>query len=287
MNPLDRLGYGTAQSGRDYAGLKNHAFFKGVNFEKLKDENFKPTVASEVLNYFSEVSDDEEQKEGGDKADSLKAATRKVGEPSTVQKMLPGDKKIATRYSGGTTLDNTVVLTKQSFAAVNKLGEGAYGTVCLVKKRDDDRLFAVKEISKSKIMQFNKIDAVFRERDLLESSSDNAFVVLLECSFQDDDNLYFVTEYVKNGSLESIMKDVKLLPVDTVRFWTAEIVLALENLHKNDIAHRDLKPGNILIDNDYHTKLCDFGEAKIIKDISRAELQKEYDNAMEKLKREE
>lgn len=79
-------------------------------------------------------------------------------------------------------------------------------------------------------------------------------------------------EYAKNGTLERILKNVKTLPIETVRFWTAQIVLALEYLHENDISHRDLKTGNILLDEDYHIKLCDFGEAKKIEDINRDEL---------------
>ena len=113
-------------------------------------------------------------------------------------------------------------------------------------------------------MQNKKTDAVFRERDLLEEQAGNPLIVLLEAAFQDEDNLYFLMEYSENGSLEGLMKHVKPLPFETIRFWTAELVLALEDLHKTDIAHRDLKPGNILLDSDFHIKLCDFGEAKRI-----------------------
>lgn len=71
-------------------------------------------------------------------------------------------------------------------------------------------------------------------------------------------------EYADKGSLSSLIKNVKPLPLDTCRFFIAELVLALEYLHKQQIIHRDMKPENILIDSDYHIKLCDFGEAKII-----------------------
>ena len=94
-------------------------------------------------------------------------------------------------------------------------------------------------------------------------------------------------EYTPNGTLEGLMKHVKPLPIETIRFWAAELVLALEDLHKCDISHRDLKPGNILLDSDYHIKLCDFGEAKLIEGIDRDMLQKEYDDAMTKLQEEQ
>jgi len=56
--------------------------------------------------------------------------------------------------------------------------------------------------------------------------------------------------------------------METCRHLIAEIVLSLEYLHKNNISHRDLKPDNILLDKDYHIKICDFGEAKILDDLN-------------------
>lgn len=76
-------------------------------------------------------------------------------------------------------------------------------------------------------------------------------------------------EYAEKGTLERVIKHVRPIPIETVRFMTAEIVLALETLHEVDVAHRDLKPGNILLDEKYHVKLCDFGEAKHMPNIDR------------------
>jgi 3-phosphoinositide dependent protein kinase-1 len=72
-------------------------------------------------------------------------------------------------------------------------------------------------------------------------------------------------EYASNGSLSSLIRNVKPLPAETCKFFIAEIVIALEHLHTQNISHRDLKPENILLDEDYHLKICDFGEAKTIK----------------------
>lgn len=80
-----------------------------------------------------------------------------------------------------------------------------------------------------------------------------------------------------------MIKNVKpCIPIETCRFFIAEIVLALEFLHSNNISHRDLKPENILLDEKYHIKICDFGEAKVIKDINNDEVKKEYDVFREK-----
>lgn len=69
-------------------------------------------------------------------------------------------------------------------------------------------------------------------------------------------------EYAEKGSIESIIKNTKSLPIETCRYFIAEIVLALEYMHSKNICHRDLKPDNILLDSNFHVKICDFGEAK-------------------------
>ena len=127
--------------------------------------------------------------------------------------------------------------------------------------------YALKELSKAHILKYNKQNAVFRERDILEQVCDNPNIVSYECTFQDEDNLYFLLEFAEKGNLAQLIKVVKPIPIETCRFFIAEIVLALEYLHNMHIAHRDLKPENILLDEQFHIKLCDFGEAKVIKEI--------------------
>lgn len=78
----------------------------------------------------------------------------------------------------------------------------------------------------------------------------------------DEDFFYFLMEYAEKGTLEELLKGVGKIDVETCRWFLGEIVIALECLHKNSYVHRDLKPANLLLTNDYHIRLCDFGEAK-------------------------
>lgn len=89
-------------------------------------------------------------------------------------------------------------------------------------------------------------------------------------------------EYALKGTLEDAIKLSKGMPIETVRHFTAEIILALERLHSEEFCHRDLKPGNILFDEKHHLKLCDFGEAKETKGINRDLMQDEYEKFLKK-----
>ena len=90
----------------------------------------------------------------------------------------------------------------------------------------------MKELEKQHILRFSKHLAVIREKDILELVCDHKNIVSLECTFQDADNLYFLMEYAEKGSLSGLIKHVRPIPIETCRFMVAEIVLALEFLHK-------------------------------------------------------
>lgn len=147
----------------------------------------------------------------------------------------------------------------------------------MAEKKNDNMMFALKELEKEHILKYGKQNAVIREKDILEMVCEHKNIISLECTFQDEDNLYFLLEFAEKGSLISLIKNVDTIPIETVRYMVAEIVLALEHLHSQNISHRDLKPENILLDKDYHVKLCDFGEAKIVKTINEEAIQNDFD----------
>ena len=119
----------------------------------------------------------------------------------------------------------------ESFNKIHKLGDGAYGVVHKVEKKNDKIIFALKELEKEHILKYGKHNAVIREKDILEMVCDHKNIISLECTFQDEDNLYFLLEYADKGSLSSLIKRVDQIPIETCRYMIAEIVIALEYLH--------------------------------------------------------
>ena len=104
----------------------------------------------------------------------------------------------------------------------------------------------------------NQIQHVQTERDILiEAETD--WVVDLICSFKDERYLYLTMEYLGGGDLMTLQMKKDILSEQEAKFYMAEMVLAIECVHKMNYIHRDLKPDNILIDLQGHIKLSDFG----------------------------
>jgi len=119
----------------------------------------------------------------------------------------------------------------------------------------------MKIIEKKFIMEKNEVKHTIAERNIL-SKVDNPFIMKLYYAFQTSDKLYLIMEFVNGGELYTHLQALGSLSEDRTRFYSAEIVLALEYLHKSGIIYRDLKPENILIDAEGHLKITDFGLSK-------------------------
>ncbi|XP_069125908.1 serine/threonine-protein kinase LATS2-like isoform X3 [Argopecten irradians] len=149
-------------------------------------------------------------------------------------------------------------MDKSMFEKINSLGVGAFGEVALVQKKEVNQLYAMKMLRKSDVLKRNQVAHVKAERDIL-AEADNEWVVKLYYSFQDRDNLYFVMDYVPGGDLMGLLIKMEIFSEPLAVFYIAELVLAIESVHKMGFIHRDIKPDNILIDKDGHMKLTDFG----------------------------
>ncbi|KAJ2541849.1 Serine/threonine-protein kinase [Coemansia sp. RSA 1933] len=149
-------------------------------------------------------------------------------------------------------------LSVNDFQTVKVIGRGAFGEVRLVQKHDTGKIFAMKILRKTEMINKDQLAHVRAERDVL-AESDSIWVVQLYFSFQDVRNLYLIMEFLPGGDLMTMLIKYDIFPEDVTRFYMAECVLALEDVHRLGFIHRDIKPDNILIDKDGHIKLSDFG----------------------------
>ena len=149
-------------------------------------------------------------------------------------------------------------MEKNLFKKIITLGIGAFGEVALARKIDTRQLYAIKTLRKVDVLQRNQVAHVKAERDIL-AEADNEWVVKLYYSFQDQESLYFVMDYIPGGDLMSLLIRLEIFQEDLAKFYIAELVLAVESVHKMGFIHRDIKPDNVLIDRDGHIKLTDFG----------------------------
>jgi len=149
----------------------------------------------------------------------------------------------------------------EDFDLLNLVGKGSFGKVMQVRKKDSGKIYAMKVLDKKHILEHNEVEHTLAEKHILQKIS-HPFLVNLHFSFQTEDKLYFILDYVNGGELFFHLQKEKRFNEDRVRFYAAEILLALEHLHQNGIIYRDLKPENILITNEGHIVLTDFGLCK-------------------------
>merc|ERR1719357_2448126 len=147
------------------------------------------------------------------------------------------------------------------FDCIKTIGRGAFGEVRVVRKKDDNNVYALKMMRKKEMIAKKQVTHIRAERNLL-AAADNTWLVKLHFSFQDDTFLYLVMEYCAGGDLMTILMREDTLSEPCTKFYMAELAMAIQCVHDLGFAHRDLKPDNVLIDREGHVKLSDFGLAK-------------------------
>ncbi|KAL7410611.1 putative camp-dependent protein kinase [Mrakia frigida] len=146
------------------------------------------------------------------------------------------------------------------FYLLRSVGKGAFGKVRVVQHKQTKQLLALKYINKAKCCKMKAVANIIQERRLLEEI-DHPFVVNLRYAFQDDENCFFVLDLMLGGDLRFHIDRMGGFDEKAVRFYVAEIALALDYLHSIRIVHRDLKPDNLLLDELGHVHLTDFNIA--------------------------
>ncbi|XP_068073098.1 ribosomal protein S6 kinase alpha-3 isoform X3 [Danio rerio] len=151
----------------------------------------------------------------------------------------------------------------QQFELRKVLGQGSFGKVFLVKKTtgpDAGQLYAMKVLKKATLKVRDQVRTKM-ERDILVEVN-HPFIVKLHYAFQTEGKLYLILDFLRGGDLFTRLSKEVMFTEEDVKFYLAELALALDHLHGLGIIYRDLKPENILLDEDGHIKLTDFGLSK-------------------------
>jgi 3-phosphoinositide dependent protein kinase-1 len=173
--------------------------------------------------------------------------------------------------ANGRTVSRYIKKGVRDFSFGHTLGEGSYSTVVLATDRQTLNEYAIKILDKRHIIKEKKVKYVNIEKDTLNRLTDHPGIVRLYYTFQDERSLYFVLDLCKGGELLGVLKRMTTFDEECTRFYGAQILDTIDYMHKRGVIHRDLKPENILLDSQMHTKITDFGTAKILRSPKRAE----------------
>lgn len=151
---------------------------------------------------------------------------------------------------------------ERQYIQATHIANGAFGKVYRVRsinRTEDEQDFALKIFSKSDIVNSNAIRQLKDEVDIQTICGHHPFLAKCVRYWQTKKKVFLLSHYYPNGEL---FQKFKKFPLELVRLYVAEIALALDFLHQAGIIHRDLKSENVLLDQDYHIRLIDFGLSK-------------------------
>ncbi|CAM9896563.1 unnamed protein product [Ectocarpus sp. 6 AP-2014] len=161
--------------------------------------------------------------------------------------------------------DHYLETKPEDLEAIRSLGEGAFGNVMLVLHKPTGRAFALKCQGKQAIVANELQDHILEERRLL-MKLDHPFILKLHDSFQDDRYIYFVLEALMGGEIFTHLRRAGVFEEAHTKFYSATVLCALQHMHDRCIAYRDLKPENLVLDDQGYLKIVDLGLAKVIPD---------------------
>lgn len=130
----------------------------------------------------------------------------------------------------------------ENYQTLKIIGKGAFGEVKLVQKKQDGKVYAMKSLVKTEMFKKDQLAHVRAERDIL-AESDSPWVVKLFTTFQDANFLYMLMEFLPGGDLMTMLIKYEIFSEDITRFYIAEIVLAIEAVHKLGFIHRYVHAG--------------------------------------------
>jgi serine/threonine protein kinase len=135
-------------------------------------------------------------------------------------------------------------LSKSGTLQCNVVGRLQHIMEITSAEKKTGKVYAMKKLKKSEMLRRGQVEHVKVERNLL-AKVDNNCIVKLYCSFQDDEHLYLIMEYLPGGDMMTLLMRKDTLKEDEARFYVGQTVLAIESIHKHNYIHRDIKPDNL------------------------------------------
>ena len=154
---------------------------------------------------------------------------------------------------------------KDDFDVIALSGKGAYGTVLKVKFKKDtnEKYYAIKVMDVSALDRIKKLYQAYLECDIL-SQLESPYIVDILGAFDEHRKIYIVMQYLSKGDFSDFIRLNYPLKLDTIQFYSAEIVNFLDYIQSKKIVHRDLKPENIMMNSNWHLQVIDFATARVL-----------------------
>ncbi|KAM7240743.1 hypothetical protein CapIbe_008649 [Capra ibex] len=225
-------------------------------WKKIEVEPMEIETPEEDLNLDSEPAAEDTVGEATDKVDppSLETKTAALAEEEGIVKEIDISHHVKAGFEKA---------DPSQFELLKVLGQGSYGKVFLVRKvkgSDAGQLYAMKVLKKATLKVRDRVRSKM-ERDIL-AEVNHPFIVKLHYAFQTEGKLYLILDFLRGGDLFTRLSKEVMFTEEDVKFYLAELALALDHLHGLGIIYRDLKPENILLDEEGHIKITDFGLSK-------------------------